>query len=404
MPPPQRSAVKKDRRHSVSRARTCIVLLAAATVAPACVATTVQYVDEPRPPVAECVAAPLGATGEHVDVRVRWLVRSAPRDRHELDEWCRGVGAPVHAAGTAADHPVDSIAVITWNIHLGAAHIDSLVTDLRSGILTGSPVRHFVLLVQEARRNGGAVPHMLHADARGARRLGSRDAGAEADILDTARRLDLHLFYAPSMRNGRHADAAEDRGNAILATLPLTELTAIELPLLAQRRVAVAATIPLRDAAGRTSRLRVSSVHLDFGASFSRAFAQFGRGRELQAGALAGALTDDRNVVVGGDFNTWSPEVLEGALDLMRSTFPDLPGRQTQPTFHTAGVVPRRLDHLFLRAADVVADAAIRINDRYGSDHFPLLTWIRIDAGAAPTVTDPPPDGSHPPDRPGPAC
>jgi endonuclease/exonuclease/phosphatase family metal-dependent hydrolase len=250
-------------------------------------------------------------------------------------------------------------------------------------VLTGVPVRHFVLLLQEARRTGSAVPDPLAADARTARRLGERDAGPLADIVATAERLGLRLFYVPSMRNGGRDDAAEDRGNAILTTLPLTDLTAIELPLLAQRRVAVAATIPLLDASNERRALRVSSVHLDYGASRTRPLAPFGPGRALQAAALANALDAPGNVIVGGDFNTWMPDRMEGGLARMVAAFPDLPGGRTAPTHYTAGLVPQRLDHLFLRAADVAGTAPVRIDDRYGSDHFPVIVWVRLTAPAA---------------------
>src|SRR4029078_10443630 len=68
--------------------------------------------------------------------------------------------------------------------------------------------------------------------------------------------LGLSLLYVPSMRNGR---AAEDRGNAILATMRLDDLEAIELPLDRQRGVAIAATIRLR--ARRPITLRIVSTH-----------------------------------------------------------------------------------------------------------------------------------------------
>ena len=48
------------------------------------------------------------------------------------------------------------------------------------------------------------------------------------------------------MRNGRPPQTDEDRGNAILSTEPLADLTAIELPFEQQRRVAVAATLRSR--------------------------------------------------------------------------------------------------------------------------------------------------------------
>ena len=49
----------------------------------------------------------------------------------------------------------------------------------------------------------------------------------------------------------RRASLTEDRGNAILSTLPLSDLTAIELPLESQRRVALQATVTVDRLAGR---------------------------------------------------------------------------------------------------------------------------------------------------------
>jgi endonuclease/exonuclease/phosphatase (EEP) superfamily protein YafD len=65
---------------------------------------------------------------------------------------------------------------------------------------------------------------------------------------------------------------------------------------------------------------------------------------------------------------------------VMRADFPDLPVGSNEPTFYTAGIWPRRLDHLFLRAADVSGSPPERLGDRYGSDHYPLLAWIRFTA------------------------
>jgi endonuclease/exonuclease/phosphatase family metal-dependent hydrolase len=337
----------------------------------------VQFADL-RGPRGDCAAPALDIGARPADIEVRWIARADSTHRSELDEWCRGVGAPV-VSSAAAHEPahVDSVAVITWNVHLGAGRIADLVEDLRTGALTGGPVDHFVLLLQEARRGGSGVP-AFDTGARAARRLGVGNARAERDIVVMSQRLGLHLFYVPSMRNGGRGHEAEDRGNAIISTLPIAELTAIELPLLAQRRVAIAATIPLRDLSGRPRELRVSSVHLDIGGKLTRPLALFGSGRTEQAGALASALAGAENTVVGGDFNTWSSHRLEGGLGIMQAGFPDFPAGSAEATFHTAGVWPRRLDHLFLRARDVAGSAPDRIDDRYGSDHFPVLAWVRI--------------------------
>ncbi|NOT26456.1 MAG: hypothetical protein HOP16_10185 [Acidobacteria bacterium] len=102
---------------------------------------------------------------------------------------------------------------------------------------------------------GAAIPRRMSP---------SPPTGARQDIVETARTRGLSVFYLPSMRNGSEEGAAgEDRGNAILSTLPLTELAGIELPFERQRRVAAAATVTRRDAAGAPWRLRVVSVHLN---------------------------------------------------------------------------------------------------------------------------------------------
>jgi endonuclease/exonuclease/phosphatase family metal-dependent hydrolase len=329
-------------------------------------------------PATACAAAPVDGSGATVARTVAWLDHSSPDDRIELDHWCLGVGVPVVVSAAGRPAQLDSVAVIAWNIHVGRADVDAFVADLRSGAMTGGPVEHFVLLLQEARRNGRRVPATLPAHARTARRLGDPAGGDRGDVVHTARRLGLGLFYVPSMRNGGRDKPAGDRGNAILTTLRLESLTAIELPLLSQRRVAVGATIPLLDAAGVTRELRVTSVHLDFRANRRHLLAPFGPGRTRQATALADATGGGSNHVVGGDFNTWSFSFLEGALDVMQARFPDFPAGHEEPTFYTAGVLPRQLDHLFLRAVDVTASAPTRVDDRYGSDHHPLISWIHL--------------------------
>lgn len=339
---------------------------------------TSQPLDAPASYAAACADRPVDGRGRPLGVPVQWVHNAGAADRDELQRWCKGVGVPLVAVGNTAPVAVDSVAIITWNVHLGAGRLDDLVSDLRSGALSGTATAHFVLLLQEARRNGGHVPAPLPATALSPRRLGHPDLGPETEIAATARRLGLNLFYVPSMRNGPGHDPAEDRGNAILTTLPLTRLKAIELPFLAQRRVAVAATIPVLDEAGRHREFRVTSVHLDIGSDGRQPLALFGSGRTLQATALAEALAPGGNDVVGGDLNTWSLARLEGGLALLQAQFPDLPAGSARPTFYTAGLLPRRLDHLFLRSVDVAGSAPERIDDRYGSDHYPVMAWIRF--------------------------
>ena len=104
-----------------------------------------------------------------------------------------------------------------------------------------------------------------------------------------AQRLGLNVYYVPSMRNGGPT-SDEDRGNAILSSLPLTDLRAIELPFERQRRVAVSATIAGRTTSGTPWQVRLVSAHLDNMSTIRRAWIGAEYGRARQARELAAAL------------------------------------------------------------------------------------------------------------------
>src|SRR6185503_2814273 len=122
------------------------------------------------------------------------------------------------------------------------------------------------------------------------------------------RKLGWWLYYAPSMRNGDGiGEHAEDRGNAILSSLPLQGAEAVELPFAAQRRVALVATVT---DAQKQPRLRVAVTHLDTRASLLRGWIFGGpAARNKQAKELVSALkkfeADPLPLIVGGDLNTY---------------------------------------------------------------------------------------------------
>ena len=189
---------------------------------------------------------------------------------------------------TAAPPATDSIAIVGWNVHVGGGDLLTLLDRLESGGLTGEPVSHYVLLIQEAYRSGGDVPPVepgIGVPKRIAPRAANR---AREDIVSIARRRGLALYYAPSMRNGDDAPF-EDRGNAILSTLALEELAAVELPFTRQRRVAIGARIQGRTRDGRPWSVQLASVHLDTLAGPSRLwiFAAGWRGAQAKT-AIAG--------------------------------------------------------------------------------------------------------------------
>jgi endonuclease/exonuclease/phosphatase family metal-dependent hydrolase len=264
---------------------------------------------------------------------------------------------------------LDSLAVVTWNVHVGGGDVVRLVNDLRQGLFTGgTPVKDFVLLLQEAHRAGGSIPTVARAGAYPPRILVSPPQGERLDIVQVAQRLGLHVLYVPSMRNGL-SEPAEDRGNAILSTVPLGETSAIELPYEAQRRVAVAATIQGLDGNDTPWSLRVVSAHLDNRSRLTRILDSFGRGRARQAKALSDAVADPA-AIVGADLNTWSAGFTESAVEFLVSSFQDTP-HAPEPTYD--GRLARKLDHLLVRLPDGWTATVRRAGTPYGSDHYPLI-------------------------------
>ena len=313
---------------------------------------------------------------------VRWLRPEGPQ-RSELDLWRAAVGPaqvwtppPAPTAGTE----IDAFHVVVWNTHVGAGSIERLIEDLRRGALTdGVPVEHFALLLQEVYRGGRSVPATPPPGSRAARAI--RPGAGRRDIDEVARRSALHAYYVPSMRNGRGAADPEDRGNAILSTLPLANLTAIELPLERERRVAISADVAGTTTAGTPWRIQLVNLHLDPRSSWSRIHRSFGAGRALQVDWLIEALRgDDSYAVLCGDFNSWVGGENEPAVRMLRERH-FLPGTLFGRPIPTLPVLGLALDHLLYRLPPRAAAETRVLADAYGSDHRPLLGWFRLDAG-----------------------
>ena len=312
-------------------------------------------------------------TGDRSPSFLRWYERESARSRPTLDRWCRGVGPVVYqslpAHGPDDSAPVNAnglTAVVSWNVNVGAGDLSAFVADLKAGEWSdGQRVEHFVLLLQEALRTGDTVPPRRASQA-GARRL-LRPPGV--DIVRFAREFGLSLLYVPSMRNGLDASApAEDRGNAILSTLPLLAPAALELPFARQRRVAALAVL---GGVRNEEPLGVASVHLDpfVGANRLWVFGAAGaRGR--QARAIADVLQPLGSVVVGGDFNTWLGTSEPALREMTRVSGQAAHARQ--PTYGSGAV----LDYLFFRTPASWRATYERAADTYGSDHYPLVGWI----------------------------
>jgi len=315
---------------------------------------------------APCAARPAVVEGQAIE----WHQARAT-DARELDRWCRAVGPPILVTTPArpaatSPPPLDELVVVTWNLHLAEGRLDELVARLRSGELTGRPVAHFVLLLQEFHRRGTDVP-VFPDRGRAAFHIGSRMTNPP-DAHAHAASLGLSAWYVPSMRNG--AEVREDRGNAILSTEPLHDLLAIELPLDRQRRVAIAAAVEVRTARG-VEKLTLFDVHLE-PVGPPRWLWLLRNPRDRQVRAVIRVASDDRRqggagAVIGGDFNTIR-EFEEKAYQRVRAWSASLAGENRRFT-HLLG----RLDYLFFRLAEGWSATTTRIGERFGSDHHPVI-------------------------------
>jgi endonuclease/exonuclease/phosphatase family metal-dependent hydrolase len=296
---------------------------------------------------------------------ISWLSPAAEPDRASLKNWREAVGAPFINIAAGRDSATAELDIVSWNTAVGDGDIVKFVTRVRNG-------RPMVLLLQEVYRRGAAVPRLPGPQWRFAGRLGTRGA-AKTDIETAAASLGMSVYYVPSMRNGG-PDSDEDRGNAILSDLPLSDLTAIELPFERQRRVALAATITGHTASGQPWHLRVANVHLD-NAMPARAWIGSEYGRARQARGLVAALGNAEPVVLGGDFNTWFGFSDQVFVETIRA-FPQTVTTDRRATFR--GLL--RLDHLFYRLPAGWRGDLHRADDRFGSDHAPLIGTLHITA------------------------
>jgi endonuclease/exonuclease/phosphatase family metal-dependent hydrolase len=320
----------------------------------------------PEGPAPSCRAA-VPADGR---VDLAWAGPDHARDRARLDEWCTAVGPPVVELTPASlDRAVERIALVSWNAGLGRGDLAALVKELQAGALTGDGLSQFVLILQEMYRLGVDVPPDPGDRRRHPRALGLPHAAESRDVRALARSLGLAVAYVPSMRNG---PGRADRGNAILSTLPLDDLMAIELPFEHQRRVAVSAIVRGYSPSGRKFGLRVVSAHLDTTGALARGGPSAARRR--QARALVSALdATGAPALVGADLNTsWGED--EPAFTELRGAFPDAVSVVRGPTWRGPLGIQARLDHMFARTGTRVE--VWRVDRRFGSDHHPLVAML----------------------------
>lgn len=299
-----------------------------------------------------------------------WRLPPESAEVAQLNAWCAAVGpAVVGGWGDTASLPVvDTLWLVSWNVHVGGSDLWGLVEDLRAGRLTGGrPVQDFVLLLQEAHREGELVPGIEPDEPGGSPITGAPPGGERQDIITAAERLGLWVVYVPSMRNGE----TEDRGNAILSTLRLRRPVSAELPVARQRRVAVAADVAGRTRDGREWRLQVSTVHLESSPSGWKSDEEQ---RLEQTEALLALLPEADAAVAAGDFNTKTRGRDEALVPIMRRAYPQTPRFPQGPTYQKVfGIYREYLDYMFFRLPDGARASYDRVSSTYSSDHFPLV-------------------------------
>jgi endonuclease/exonuclease/phosphatase family metal-dependent hydrolase len=315
------------------------------------------------------VVAPIDS-GSCRSSHVQWFAPDDGRERARLNKWCAGVGGAVSVLrGTVGQVPdpivadMSEVVFVSWNVHVGGGDIPSFVDDLRAGVHTdGRRFPHYVLLLQEAVRTAD-VPEFATGTA-GAKRIAPHDPVLPIDIVRVSDELGASLIYVPSMRNGSSAaDPAEDRGSAIVSTLPMQVPIAVELPGERQRRVVISAQI---------GTFSVAVVHLDALGGWNRLRLFWTPWlRDVQMRTTTSALPDpNRPLVVGADLNTW-----HGRDELAARHLAQL-FRATPLSVERRGLGLRVLDYLFFRTGPNQRARYRQVAHRYGSDHRPLVGWV----------------------------
>jgi endonuclease/exonuclease/phosphatase family metal-dependent hydrolase len=296
---------------------------------------------------------------------IPWFAPDDTDERRRLDAWCAGVGgATIHSlSGTRTEAiGIEEITFVSWNVHVGNGDIRRFVDDLRAGHLTnGRRVDQYVLMLQEAVRTGGVPP--FAEGASGAKHIGTHRGAASIDIADIAHELGLSVMYVPSMRNGKStADPQQDRGNAILSTMPLSNPVAVELPGERQRRVVIMA---------RAAVVSVGVIHLDALGAWHRRLGVFWTPwlRDAQVRSMQAQLPDGP-LVIGADLNTWHGR------DELAVRYLERVASDRDVSIDRRGLGLRVLDYLFFRVGPNRRAQYRQVGDRYGSDHHPLVGWV----------------------------
>jgi endonuclease/exonuclease/phosphatase family metal-dependent hydrolase len=322
---------------------------------------------------------------EKAHAQIDWTRATDAKELSLLDRWAQAVGPPVirKLAGSWPTDVLDQLTFAVWNTNVGSADLAAFLIDLKQGRLTdGRSVEHFVLLLQEVHRRSLMVPERPPLSGIGSSRIEKLPSHGWRMCIDAlAESTGLELYYVPSMRNGfpDRDEWPEDRGNAILSTLPLSGLRAFELPFERERRVAVAARVQGYLRCGLPWRLDCVNVHLDPRSAGWQLHRSLGEGRARQTEWLLRVLEGEAPTLVAGDFNTWRGES-EPAFGHMRTRFRAMPESLEDGTLSLSPFLPAfKLDHVFFRLPGGWRSECRVLKHTYGSDHRAIIGQISIE-------------------------
>lgn len=333
-----------------------------------------------------------GAVRDSAAQALEWFAPADGGDRQNLEAWCAGVGPvivdtlPEQAA--RASFVGDSLRVLVWNVSAGGGDLVGFLeaeAGVRCRATAAAPP--FILLAQEAYRRSFEVPSAERGTLVSAAAAEDERSTPRIDVRQVAEQCGLALIYVPAVRNGgeTYEDGREDRGNAILANVPLHDPIAIELPAEDSRRLALAATV--RSPAGDSAR--VVSFHFTLLPKLWRNLTTGNAARVRHALGLLDALTAIEaqrgaaiSTIAAGDANTWSTN--DAALRRLREAFPDSP-----PPLAGGTRGPFPADHLFFRSPAGAGGALLpgtwrRLPSHYHSDHFGVAVTLAFVRGPTP--------------------
>ena len=185
------------------------------------------------------------------------------------------------------------------------------------------------------------------------------EAGTEL----VAESLKYDYVYFPASIHPRHS---KNFGNAILSKWPIRDPDKIILPhtspLTGQMRIAVRAIVAIDGIDVLTYSVHTETPWLS------------ARKRDDQYHTLLESVgADHEHVIVGGDFNTFTPQSIEGLESRFSSAGLQRASSGTGATARYAAV-GFTLDHVFTRGMSVIG--AGTLTDARASDHLPI--WVEL--------------------------